>query len=87
MAGFDVSALADFNNEVAGKVVLDSVFQGTTAQYASIQEGIKYEEPINLMSVTATAQGGDSVTTTQGDVAFTQRNLTTTKRTFYDSLN
>ncbi len=87
MAGFDVAALSDFNNEVAGKVVLDSVFQGTTAQYASIQEGIKYEEPINLMSVTATAQGGDSVTTPQGNVTFTQRNLTTTKRTFYDSLN
>ena len=88
MAGFDVSALADFNNEVAGKVVLDSVFQGTTAQYASIQEGIKYQEPINLMSVTATAQDGDAATINpQGSVEFTQRNLTTTKRTFYDSLN
>lgn len=87
MAGFDVSALDAFNNEVAGKVVLDSVFKGTTAQYASIQEGIKYQEPINIMSVTAQAQGGDSVTTPQGSVTFSQRNLTTTKRTFYDSLN
>ena len=87
MAGFDVSALSDFNNEVAGKVVLDSVFQGVTAQYASIQQNIKYQEPINIMSVTAQAQGGDSVTSAAGSVTFSQRNLTTTKRTFYDVLN
>lgn len=84
---FDVSALDNFNNEVAGKVVLDSVFKGTTAQYATIQQNVKFQEPINLMSVTAIAQGGDSVTTPTGSVDFSQRNLTTTKRTFYDSLN
>ena len=87
MAGFNVSALADFNNQVAGKIVLDSVFKGVTAQYATIQEGIKYQEPLNLMSVSPVAQGGDSVTVASGSVIFSQRNLTTTKRTFYDSLN
>ena len=84
---FNVSALADFNNEVAGKIVLDTVYKGNTAEYVSIQEGIKYQEPINLVSVTPYAQGGDSVTNFTGSVAFTQRNITVTKRTFLDSMN
>ena len=84
---FNVSALADFNNEVAGKIVLDTVYKGNTAEYVSIQEGIKYQEPINLVSVTPYAQGGDSVTSFTGSVDFTQRNITVTKRTFLDSMN
>ena len=84
---FNVSALADFNNEVAGKIVLDTVYKGNTAEYVSIQEGIKYQEPINLVSVTPYAQGGDSVTNFTGSVAFTQRNITVTKRSFLDSMN
>lgn len=83
----DVSALSDFNNEVAGKIVLDTVYKGNTAEYVSIQEGIKFQEPINLISVDPYAQGGDSVTDFTGSVAFTQRNITVTKRTFMDSMN
>lgn len=84
---FDVSALNDFNNEVAGKIVLDTVYKGNTAEYVSIQEGIKHQEPINLISVSPYAQGGDSVTNFTGSVAFTQRNITVDKRTFLDSMN
>ena len=84
---FDVSALADFNNEVAGKIVLDTVYKGNTAEYVSIQEGIKYQEPLNLLSTTPYAQGGDSVTDFTGSVDFSQRNITVTKRTFLDSMN
>lgn len=84
---FDVSALNDFNNEVAGKIVLDTVYKGNTAEYVSIQEGIKHQEPINLLSVTPYAQGGDSVTNFTGSIAFTQRNITVDKRTFLDSMN
>ena len=41
----NVSALNDFNNEVAGKVLLQTIYKGNTAEYVSIQEGIKYQEP------------------------------------------
>jgi len=84
---FDVSALSDFNNEVAGKIVLDTVYKGNTAEYVSIQEGIKFQEPLNLISTSPYAQGGDSVTTFTGSIDFTQRNITVTKRTFLDSMN
>jgi hypothetical protein len=84
---FDVSALSDFNNEVAGKIVLDTVYKGNTAEYVSIQEGIKFQEPLNLISTSPYAQGGDSVTDFTGSIDFTQRNITVTKRTFLDSMN
>ena len=83
----DVSALNDFNNEVAGKIVLDTVYKGNTAEYVSIQEGIKHQEPLNLVSVAPYFQGGDSVTTFSGSADFTQRNITVTKRTAQDAWN
>lgn len=83
----NVSALADFNNELAGKIVLDSVFTGTTAEYASIQEGIKYSEPLNLAQVTPQFQGGNAVSTPSGSAVFSQRNIVVTKRTAYDLWN
>ena len=83
----DVSALSDFNNEVAGKIVLDTVYKGNTAEYVSIQEGIKHEEPLNLVSVAPYFQGGDSVTSFSGSADFTQRNITVTKRTAQDAWN
>jgi len=87
MAGIDASALADFNNQLAGKLVLDSVYTGNTTEYVSVQEGVKFQEPLNLMSVSPQFQGGDAVSTPSGSLTFTQRNITTTKRTAYDSWN
>ena len=49
--GLNVSALNDFNNEVAGKVLLQTIYKGNTAEYVSIQEGIKYQEPLNKIAV------------------------------------
>ena len=87
MAGINVSALNDFNNELAGKIVMDSIFEGTTRMYAEVQEGIKYQEPLNLVSVNPHFQGGDAVSTLSGSLDFTQRNITVTKRTAYDGWN
>jgi len=83
----NVAALADFNNELAGRIVLDTVFTGTTAEYATIQEGIKFQEPLNLAEVTPQFQGGNAVTTPSGSAVFSQRNITVTKRTAYDLWN
>ena len=47
----DVTALNDFNNEVAGELVVKSVYGGSTMEYITIQEGVKHQEPINLMEV------------------------------------
>jgi hypothetical protein len=83
----NVSALNDFVNETAGKIVLDTVYTGNTTEYVSVQEGIKFSEPLNLISVTPFFQDGDSVSTPSGSATFTQRNITVTKRTAYDQWN
>lgn len=83
----NAAALSDFNNELAGKMVLDTVYTGNTAEYVTIQENIKYSEPINLASVNPFFQGGDSVSTPSGSLDFSQRNITVTKRTAYDQWN
>ena len=83
----NVSALNDFNNELAGKMVLDTVYTGNTAEYVSIQGNIKFSEPLNLASVTPYFQGGDAVSTASGSLDFTQRNIAVTKRTAYDLWN
>ena len=83
----NVSALSDFNNELAGRMLMDTVYTGNTAEYVEIQEGIKYQEPLNLASVTPFFQGGDVVSTPMGSLDFTQRNITVSKRTAYDAWN
>jgi hypothetical protein len=82
----DVSALNDFNNEVAGKVIPRMVFEGYTTSILPIQEGIKYQEPLNIFDTTVVVQNGDCVATPSGSFAATQRNITVTQRTSYDGL-
>ncbi len=84
--GLNVSALSDFNNEVAGKVVPKIVFEGYTTSILPIQEGIKYQEPLNLMDVTLNVQSGNCVSTPSGSLNATQRNITVTQRTSFDGL-
>lgn len=82
----DVSALNDFNNEVAGKVVPKIVFEGYTTSILPIQEGIKYQEPLNIFEVDLQVQSGDCVSNPSGSFDATQRNITVTQRTSYDGL-
>ena len=84
--GLDVSALSDFNNEVAGKVVPKIVFEGYTTSILPIQEGIKYEEPLNIFQVDLQVQNGDCVSTPSGSFDATQRTITVTQRTSFDGL-
>ena len=82
----DVSALNDFNNEVAGKVVPKIVFEGYTTSILPIQEGIKYEEPLNIFEVDLQVQSGDCVSTPSGSFDATQRTIQVTQRTSFDGL-
>jgi hypothetical protein len=82
----DVSALSDFNNEVAGKVVPKIVFEGYTTSILPIQEGIKYQEPLNIFEVDLQIQSGDCVSNASGSFDATQRTITVTQRTSYDGL-
>ena len=82
----DVSALNDFNNEVAGELVVKSVYGGSTMEYITIQEGVKYQEPINLFEVDLYIQNANCSTTFSGSAAFSQRNITVCPRTSQDGI-
>jgi len=82
----NVSALDDFNNEVAGRIVPKIVFEGYTTSILPIQEGIKYQEPLNIMEVDLQVQSGNCVSTPSGSLTATQRNITVTNRVSYDGL-
>ena len=82
----DVTALNDFNNEVAGELLVKSVYGGSTMEYITIKEGVKFQEPINLMEVDLVLQNGTCVSTPSGSLTYTQRNITVCPRTSFDGI-
>lgn len=87
MAGFNVSALDAFNNELAGEMLVKSVMAGSTTEFVTVKEGIKYKEPINLQEIDLVIQDGNScVSTPSGSVTYTQRDIEVCTRTSYDGL-
>ena len=84
--GLNVSALADFNNQLAGELLVRSVYAGSTMEYITIKEGVKFQEPINLMDVDLVIQSGTCVSNPSGSLEFTQRNITVTPRTSFDGI-
>lgn len=84
--GLNVSALADFNNETAGKVIPRMVFEGYTTSVLPIQEGIKYKEPLNIFDTVVNVQTGDCVSTPSGSFTATQRDITVEQRVSYDGI-
>lgn len=87
MAGFNVAALDNFNNELAGELLVKSVIAGSTAEYVTVKEGIKYKEPLNLQEIDLAIQDGRGcVTTPSGSVTYTQRDLEVCQRSSFDGL-
>ena len=84
---FNVAALNDFNNETAGELVVKSIMQGSTIEFATVKEGVKYLEPVNLFEVDLQIQEGyGCVSNAAGTASFTQRDLQVCQRASYDGL-
>jgi len=83
----NVSALANFNNEVAGLLLPKIIYTGNTAEYVTVKESVKYLEPLNLFEVDLYVQSGYScATSASGSATFTQRNLQVCSRQSFDGL-
>lgn len=82
----DISALNAFNNEVAGELIPKIVYGGSTIEYVTIKEGVKHQEPINLMEVDLQVQYGTCVSTPSGSLTYSQRNITVCPRTSFDGI-
>ena len=87
MSGFNVAALDAFNNELAGELIVKSVMAGSTAEYVTVTEGIKYKQPINLQEIDLVIQDGNTcVSTPSGSVTYSQRDIEVCTRTSFDGL-
>ena len=87
MSGFNVAALDAFNNELAGELLVKSVIAGSTAEYVTVKEGIKYKEPLNLQEIDLVIQDGRGcVTTESGSVTYTQRDIEVCQRSSHDGM-
>lgn len=82
----NVSALADFSNEVAGRIVPRIVFEGFSTSIFPVQENIKFSEPLNIFDTTVNIQTGSCVSTPSGSFTATQRTITVQQRVSYDGL-
>jgi hypothetical protein len=84
---FDVTALDAFNNETAGELVVKAIMGGSTIEYATVKEGVKYKEPINLFEVDLDiVDGRGCVTNTAGTASLTQRDIEVCQRSSHDGL-
>ena len=84
---FDVATLAAFNNETAGELVVKAIMGGSTIEYATVKEGVKYKEPINLFEVDLDiVDGRGCVTNTAGTASMTQRDIEVCQRSSHDGL-
>lgn len=82
----DLTALDAFKNETAGELMAKMVYTGTTMEYVTVKEGIKYIEPINLFEVDLDIQTGTCVADTYGTASFSQRDIQVCPRTSVDGL-
>jgi hypothetical protein len=82
----NVTALADFNNQIAGELVLKMVYGGSTIEYVTVQEGVKFQEPINLFEVSLFMNNSTCVSSASGSATFTQRTIEVCPRTSFDAL-
>jgi len=62
------------------------VYGGSTMEYITIKEGVKFQEPINLMEVDLQIQSGTCVSNPSGSLDFSQRNITVCPRTSFDGI-
>jgi hypothetical protein len=82
----NLTALSDFNNQIAGELIIKMVYAGSTMEYITIQENVKFQEPINLFEVSLYMQNGTCVSTASGSATFSQRTIEVCPRTSFDAL-
>jgi hypothetical protein len=84
---FDIATLDAFNNETAGELFVKAIMEGSTVEFATVKEGVKYKEPINLFEVDLDiVDGRGCVTALAGTASFAQRDIEVCQRSSHDGL-
>jgi hypothetical protein len=72
---FSVSSITAFTNETAQQLIKSAVLTGNTIDMVTVVPGIKYKETINILDNTITVADASCGFTSQGSVAFSQREI------------
>jgi hypothetical protein len=72
---FNVSSINPFVNETAEQLIKRALITGNTMDEITLQAGIKYKEKINILDNTITVADATCAWTSQGSVAFLQREI------------
>lgn len=75
---FNVGAINAYVNETAEQLIKKAVLTGKTINMVTLQPGIKYKETINILDNTISVQNATCGFTSNGSVAFKQREIEVT---------
>ncbi len=83
---FNVSSINAYTNETAQQLVKKAVLAGKTISMVTVVPGIKYKETLNILDNTVSVQNATCGFTSNGSVAFKQREVTVTALEVKESL-
>jgi len=84
---FSVGSLTDYINQNSQDLIGRLYFESRSANYFTVQTGIKFKEAIQLLSVSATAQADSTCDfNASGTTTLTQRNITVGAIKYQDTL-
>jgi hypothetical protein len=83
---FNVSNISPYVNETAGQLIKKAVATGKTIDIVNIIPGIKYKQTINILDNTAVVKDATCGFTSNGSVAFLQREMEVTDMEIKESL-
>ncbi len=84
MAGFTVSALTDYTNKATELLRKGILFSDAIMQF-SVQTGVKYKEPLNMLAVAPTLQAGACSLSAAGSTVLTEKVITVATMAYRDS--
>lgn len=84
MAGFTVSALTDYTNKATELLRAGVLFSDAITQF-SIQPGVKYKEPLNIITASPALQAGACSLAASGSTVLTEKVITVATMAFTDS--
>ena len=83
---YDVSTIGGYSDQVGGELLAKALIGGTTASNVNLRTGIKGTQALNLLDSTPVFQDGNCSLSPSGVTTFTQHNITTCKKTLFESL-
>lgn len=83
---FNVSSITQFTNETASKLIKEAVATGKTIDIINLLPGVKYKQTLNILDNTISVQNATCGFTSNGSIAFLQREVEVVSMEIKESL-